>query len=199
MSLCECGCNQNISSLENRFLRGHNRRGCHHSAAAKKILREKNLGKHLAESTKLLLSIKAAQRIQSEETREKIAAANKRKVVTERTRNNMRIARSKQVIPFKDTSIEVLVQTELKRLQIPFQTHKSILGQPDIFIEPNICIFCDGDYWHNLPHVKARGEVVTRGLKAQGYTVLRFWEHEINQNLQSCISSILKEHTREVR
>ena len=31
--------------------------------------------------------------------------------------------------------------------------HKGVLrAQPDIFIEPNICIFVDGDYWHCNPN-----------------------------------------------
>jgi hypothetical protein len=51
----------------------------------------------------------------------------------------------------KDTSIEIILQNILKDNGIAFIKHKSIFGQPDIFINPNICIFCDGDYWHNFP------------------------------------------------
>lgn len=102
------------------------------------------------------------------------------------------IARLKIKIPFKDTSIEVKLQNELRRVGLTFRTHESILGQPDIFIEPNICIFADGDYWHRLPGRVIRDEYVTQSLREQGYIVLRFWESEINRTLEKCVI-IIKE------
>jgi len=106
-------------------------------------------------------------------------------------RAKIKLARSKQVIPVRDTSIEVKMQTGLSRLRIPFQTHKPILGQPDIFIEPNICIFCDGDYWHNREDNKRRDAYVDRHLTLDGYVVLRLWEHEINTELDLCLKKVL--------
>lgn len=85
------------------------------------------------------------------------------------------------IIPRKDTIPEKICQNALKGLGIEFTTHKAILGQPDIFIEPNICIFVDGDYWHNKPQVKERDVRVNEGLKAKGFRVIRIWEHEIKK------------------
>ena len=109
------------------------------------------------------------------------------------------------VIPRKDTSIEIKLQKILEEKNIPFYKHKSILGQPDIFIEPNICIFADGCYWHgcekcmdrNRLPPKIRGRKVydlciTQKLQNDGYVVLRFWEHEINNNIEECINTIIK-------
>lgn len=109
---------------------------------------------------------------------------------SEETKNKIKIARQKQVLPTKDTSIEIKIQKELEKRKIVFEKHKPIIGQPDIFIEPNICIFADGDYWHNRSEAKKRDEYVNKKLKEQNYQILRFWEHEINESAEKCIDKI---------
>ena len=141
----------------------------------------------------------------SEETKRKIGLAHKdkkRKPFTEETRKKMskarlgikysketiekiRQARLKQIIPNKDTSIEIKLQNWLKKQNIEFETHYPILGQPDIFIKPNICIFADGCYWHKCEqcgfgHLVDRDKEITQELQEQGYLVIRIWEHDIN-------------------
>jgi DNA mismatch endonuclease (patch repair protein) len=113
-----------------------------------------------------------------------------RKPKSEEGRKNMRLARLKKIIPFKDTSIEVRLQNILRDNNIIFEKHKPIHGQPDLFIEPNICIFADGDYWHNYPAGRERDREVTKVLTEKGYKVLRFWEHDINNNLNDCFEQI---------
>jgi len=108
----------------------------------------------------------------------------------EGARVRLQEARLHQVIPTKDTTIEVFLQDALNEQNIIFETHKSIFGQPDIFIEPNICIFADGDYWHNLPKSIERDVEVNRNLTVNGYVVLRFMEHQIRKDLASCIEVI---------
>lgn len=103
---------------------------------------------------------------------------------------NVKQRRLNQVIPSKDTKIEIKLQNELSKRNIKFTKHKPIIGQPDIFIEPNICIFADGDYWHNLPTSKEKDQKITNELKNLGYKVLRFWEHEIVNNIDNCINTI---------
>ena len=93
---------------------------------------------------------------------------------------------------YSNTSIEIKMQNVLKQQQIDFQLQKAIIGIPDIFIEPNICIFCDGDYWHNRPGAQERDEYVNETLKEQGYKVLRFWEHEIHNSLENCTRCIIQ-------
>lgn len=126
-------------------------------------------------------------------------------------REKLRIARLNQILPTKDTSIEILLQNKLKEHGIPFSIHKKILNltQPDIFIEPNICIFADGCFWHscekcfdknyfNKPSPlfnkirlrKVSDILITQKLINEGYIVLRFWEHEINNDLDNCINKI---------
>jgi len=118
-------------------------------------------------------------------------------------KKKIRDARLKQVFPFKDTSIEVKLQEGLKKLNIPFETHKIIEGfvQCDIFIEPSIVIFVDGCYFHGcqvcyLNRTKLDAtqnkNVIRDALVNQffnnlngKYKVLRFWEHDILNNFES--------------
>lgn len=129
---------------------------------------------------------------------------------TEEHKEKIRQSKLKQVIfPFKNTSIELKLQEALKELNIKFETHVPIYGVPDIFIKPNICIFADGDYWHANPAKYKKDQIVHSNkiakdiwnkdrkiietLERKGYKVLRFWEHEINNNLESCMSKVRKE------
>lgn len=88
------------------------------------------------------------------------------------------------------------LQEELLKRKIKFETHKAIFGQPDIFIKPNICIFADGDYWHNTEKSKKRDKEVNKVLLNKGYKILRFWEHKINSDVKKCINKIEKSITR---
>ena len=155
-------------------------------------------GKKLSEEHKRKISEKLKGRLFSEETRKRISLATQGKHYgflgkkhSEEFKKNRSIDMKKRrpfmVITKKNTSIELKLQNWLKEQNIPFETHYPILGQPDIFIKPNICIFADGCYWHKCPdcgfgHKRERDKMVTGELQKQGYTVIRLWEHEINNN-----------------
>jgi len=81
---------------------------------------------------------------------------------------------------------------ELKTKGVEFDKHVALVGQPDLFIKPNICVFCDGDYWHNLPGSKEKDLRVTKKLEDDGYKVLRFWEKDINSDINGCVAEIEK-------
>mgnify|MGYP001600193110 CR=1 FL=1 len=110
----------------------------------------------------------------------------------EDVKEKIRKFRMTQKIPYVNTSIEIKLYNELIGRNIIFHKHKSILGitQPDAFIEPNICIYADGDYWHNREDIKQKDERINNKLTEGGYIVLRYWEHEINANIESCIDEI---------
>jgi DNA mismatch endonuclease (patch repair protein) len=133
----------------------------------------------------------------SEETKQKKSRAKQGhthgmtgKRFSEESRRRLRIARAKNPIPCKDTKIEVAVQKGLTDLGILFRKHEPILGQPDIFISPNLCIFADGIYWHTKPADIKRDKYVNNELKNQGYVVLRFLEGSIKKNIDRVISTI---------
>lgn len=134
----------------------------------------------------------------SQNTKEKIRVALKNnknhlgKKHSEDTKQKIREFRLTQQIPKKFTSIEIKIKNILEKLRIPYQTHKSVMGitQPDFFIEPNICIYCDGDYWHNLPITRERDNKINNILKFAGYKVIRLTETQINKELNYCTNII---------
>jgi len=133
-----------------------------------------------------------------EESRQKMSRAKqgcipwiKGRRHSEDTRRKLKVTRARQVLPIKDTKIEVAIQNGLASLGIPFKKHTSILGQPDVFIEPNICIFADGIYFHTLEKAKKNDRFVNNELTSQGYIVLRFLCGRINHNIDKVISKIL--------
>ena len=133
------------------------------------------------------------------ETIEKIRIATKKGLNTEIAKLHLRQRPLQK--QFKNTKIELKLQNLLKAYKIIFKTHsKAIIGQPDIFIEPNICIFADGCYWHACPiHYpiknidKTKKDIKnTENLQKKGYIVLRFWEHDINEHIEKCEKTILQ-------
>lgn len=108
------------------------------------------------------------------------------------TKHRLRLANIGKKINFrfKNTKPERYLQTILYSRGIKFQTHKEILGHPDIFIEPDLCIFVDGDYWHKLPKAIERDGIVNRELKKRGYKVIRLWASEIFDDLTECLNEI---------
>jgi DNA mismatch endonuclease, patch repair protein len=83
-----------------------------------------------------------------------------------------------------------------------------IPGRPDfVFKRERLAIFIDGCYWHGckcrrLPKKnrgywrdkfdanRARDKRVARQLRAQGWNVLRFWEHQIKKEPQRVLKRI---------
>lgn len=86
---------------------------------------------------------------------------------------------------------------------------KAAVGKPD-FAWPSrkIAVFVDGCFWHGcakckyLPRTnsdfwrnkmetnRARDKRVTRQLRSQGWTVLRFWEHAVKRKPKDVVSKI---------
>lgn len=99
-----------------------------------------------------------------------------------------------------------LVRAQLKGwriqcLQLP--------GRPDFyFSDRKVAVFVDGCFWHGCPrcgHIPAtnkrfwrlkiernrkRDSNSNRKLRAQGIAVLRFWEHEIQRDVDKCVQKI---------
>jgi DNA mismatch endonuclease (patch repair protein) len=133
-----------------------------------------------------------------ETTREKISkkvsgvnSPNFGKHPSEITKQKIREKRLKQILPRKNTSIERLVFDELLMRGNIFEKHYPIIGQPDIaFPEQKIAVFCDGCYWHGCQEHcpgknidrREKDQKITNQLREQGWLVLRYWEHEINEN-----------------
>lgn len=100
----------------------------------------------------------------------------------------------------KDTNIEIKIQDILKKNNIIFEKQKPLLSKyiVDIFIEPNIVIECDGDYWHNRSGAQEKDRIRDKNLNDADYRVLRFWEHEINNDIKKCFNIIKNEYEKNI-
>lgn len=108
----------------------------------------------------------------------------------------------------KNTKPELKIKKMLRGTYLRFQP-KNISGKPDFASKSKkIAVFIDGCFWHGcrkcrsipesnkefwedkIRYNKKRDRKNTRLLKNGGYTVLRFWEHEVNKNPDSVLKSI---------
>lgn len=119
----------------------------------------------------------------------------------EQRRRNMQRIRS------KDTSIEIRLRRALWAEGIRYRKNvKTLPGKPDIVIAKyKIAVFCDASFWHGrdfgrkpvdvnheywdakIRRNMQRDQEVNKQLRALGWTVLRFWDEEINKNLAECV------------
>ena len=125
----------------------------------------------------------------------------------EQRRKNMQHIRS------KDTSIEIKLRKALWHKGIRYRkNYKALPGKPDIAITKyRIAIFCDSSFWHGRDFDKKkpvdtnheywdskikknmkRDLDVNRQLKEMGWLVLRFWDIEINKQLEMCVNTVLE-------
>ena len=116
-------------------------------------------------------------------------------------------------IKSKGTSIEMKLRKALCENKLRgYHINPKINGNPDFaFGKYKIAIFCDGDFWHGK-HYKVlkkrlgekfwrnkieanikRDEMHNRLLRREGWSVVRFWESDINNNLEKCINKLKKE------
>ena len=112
-----------------------------------------------------------------------------------------------QRIRSKDTSIAIRLRRALWAEGIRYRKNvKTLPGKPDIVIAKyKIAVFCDASFWHGrdfgrkpvdvnheywdakIRRNMQRDQEVNKQLRALGWTVLRFWDEEINKNLAECV------------
>ena len=111
----------------------------------------------------------------------------------------------------KNTGLEKSFLRLLKKsTSRKFKTHvKAIRGTPDIVFEKEkVCVFLDGDFWHGwqFPRWKhqmknkfwkdkiegnrRRDKRTQTYLRRTGWTVLRFWEHDVRNKSYELIKTI---------
>jgi len=107
----------------------------------------------------------------------------------------------------KDTKIEKKTASMLRKNKIRYRKHPKLFGSPDFVVEKKVLVFCDGDFWHGYLYSKkkklpkkfwrdkiernmSRDKTVTRKLRADGWSVVRLWEHDIEKNPGSCLRRI---------
>ena len=108
----------------------------------------------------------------------------------------------------------------LRRAGLSYRKHpKGILGKPDAANKSRkIAIFFDSDFWHGYDYERTlkaklrnafwqqkieynikRGKEVTRELRKQGWTVIRFWGHDILKNPEKCMRVIRRVDVKRIK
>jgi very-short-patch-repair endonuclease len=54
------------------------------------------------------------------------------------------------------------------------------------FPDHKLVVECDGDYWHNLPHIQKKDKIKNYYYWKTGWRIVRLWEHEINASSIEC-------------
>ena len=81
-----------------------------------------------------------------------------------------------------NTDIENIIENWIVNKKILYEKNKLVEGIcVDFFVKPNICIFADGDYWHNLPETKKRDKRQNKLLKGYNWKVVRLLGSEIKK------------------
>jgi DNA mismatch endonuclease (patch repair protein) len=98
----------------------------------------------------------------------------------------------------KDTELKVAMILRAHGIT-GWRRHQPVTGRPDfVFRKVHLAVFVDGCFWHNCPkhgrkpdsnreywlpklrRNQRRDADVNRTLSSAGWTVLRLWEHELN-------------------
>ncbi|HVU56080.1 MAG TPA: very short patch repair endonuclease [Puia sp.] len=109
----------------------------------------------------------------------------------------------------KDTGPEMLLRKGLWKMGFRYRIHYKLPGRPDIvFAGRRIAIFVDGCFWHGCPDHGVRPKTNStfwnkkiqgtmdrdkrnqQQLEKEGWTVLRFWEHDIDKNLSALLKKL---------
>lgn len=109
----------------------------------------------------------------------------------------------------KDTGPELALARRLEAKGMVWEGHaRDLPGRPDfVFREPKVAVFVDGDFWHGwrfevwrhkltpaweakIAATRKRDECARRALRAQGWVVVRIWEHQLKSDPARCVRRI---------
>lgn len=110
-----------------------------------------------------------------------------------------------------DTTVEMRLRRALWRSGLRYRVHVRVVGvRPDIvFRRRKVAVFVDGCFWHGCPRHysppvgnsefwrlkleknRARDRRNVLDLEAAGWKVLRFWECEVNGDLDRVVATIV--------
>lgn len=113
-------------------------------------------------------------------------------------------------IPSSETSLEIRITKQLDKLEVEYKKNDSNLpGSPDIvFWGVKTAVFIDGDFWHGWQYSRWKNKVSSYWqkkiennrrrdkrnflrLRRMGWSVKRFWGHQIKKFPDEVLSLIL--------
>lgn len=112
----------------------------------------------------------------------------------------------------KNTKLEIVFRKYIWKKGLKgYRLHGKLPGKPDLFFGPKkVAVFIDGCFWHKCPicykgpktnkkfwSAKIRSNVERDldndiKLKDMGIEPIRFWEHEIKENINKCFKNLKK-------
>ncbi|PIR80008.1 MAG: very short patch repair endonuclease [Candidatus Levybacteria bacterium CG10_big_fil_rev_8_21_14_0_10_35_13] len=113
-------------------------------------------------------------------------------------------------IKSSNTALEIMFRKYIWQEGVRgFRVKNKILGKPDIYFpKKKIAVFIDGCFWHKCPidfitpksnvefwnskiseNLK-RDKKINKLLKEKSVTVIRLWEHEVENNISDCFLRI---------
>ncbi len=126
-------------------------------------------------------------------------------------------------IPSKNTAPELALRRALFAKGLRFRVnYKALKGHPDIvFTKARMAVFVDGDFWHGhnwalrgysnlddeLSHYSdywvtkirknvERDQIVNDALKEDGWLVIRIWESNIKNDLNTCCQMLFDQYQK---
>lgn len=107
-----------------------------------------------------------------------------------------------------NTKIDIKMKKMLEETGNRWEMYPKMFGNPDfVHRRKRIIIYCDGDFWHGYKYEERkkpakkfwrdkiennmrRDRRYARKLRREGWSVLRFWEHDIDRNPEKCMGRI---------
>jgi DNA mismatch endonuclease, patch repair protein len=111
----------------------------------------------------------------------------------------------------KGSLIEALLEKALRRQGLKPRKHYAVDGKPDFaFPRVRVAVFCDSHFWHGYRWALRKADLknnrrfwiakierniqrdkeVNRLLRREGWTIFRFWEHEIRDGADRCAAKV---------
>lgn len=117
--------------------------------------------------------------------------------------------RTMQAVRGRDTTLERTLASALHAKGIRFRRCVSSLpGKPDfVFPRARLIVFVDGDFWHGwrfpawrhklsvywqekIDRNRRRDRLNRQRLRRSGWKVLRFWGHQVEQDLNAVVATV---------
>lgn len=110
----------------------------------------------------------------------------------------------------RDTKPELVLRRALFQRGLRFRVRTTLKGKPDVvFTRARLSIFVDGCFWHGCPEHgtnpksnssywdaklarnRERDAEVTAALEAEGWEVVRYWDHDIRNDVDRVTNEIV--------
>jgi len=133
-------------------------------------------------------------------------------------RNREHIRKNMSAVRASGSQVERKLGGALWKADLRYRKqYNKLPGKPDfVLVKHRIAIFCDSHFWHGYNWKKRkyehrsnkrfwhnkieenmrRDKKVNNELKRRRWTVIRFWEHEIDGDVERCVQKVKKAITQ---